>query len=66
MKRLDDEMRDEYEEGVLKEGIRGKYYEEYRSGTNLVLLAPDVAAAFPTEAEVNEALRTLMRERKAA
>jgi len=60
------EMLEEYAEGVLTNGVRGKYYEQYRSGTNLVLLAPDVAAAFPTEAEVNEALRTLMREREAA
>lgn len=56
----DDEMRDEYDEGVLKDGVRGKYYERYRRGTNLALLAPDVRAAFPTDDAVNEALRSLM------
>ncbi len=42
-------------------GVRGKYYEEYKKGTNLVLLSPDVAAAFPDEDPVNSALRSLMR-----
>ena len=58
---LDDELRSEYDETVLKNGVRGKYVTRYRSGTNLVLLAPDVAAAFPTTEAVNEALRLLMK-----
>jgi len=45
----------------LGKGIRGKYFEEYKKGTNLVLLSPDVAAAFPDDASVNEALRSLMK-----
>ena len=57
---LDDELRPEYDETVLKDGVRGKYTSRYRQGTNLVLLAPDVAAAFPTEQAVNDALRLLM------
>lgn len=35
--------------------------ERFKKGTNLVLLEPDVAAAFPDEAAVNEALRLVMR-----
>ena len=58
---LDDELRAEYDETVLKDGVRGKYVARYRQGTNLVLLAPDVAAAFPTEQAVNDALRLLMK-----
>jgi hypothetical protein len=58
---LDDELRPEYDETVLKDGVRGKYTGRYRQGTNLVLLAPDVAAAFPTEQAVNDALRLLMK-----
>lgn len=58
---LDDELRPEYDETVLKDGVRGKYTSRYRQGTNLVLLAPDVAAAFPTEQAVNDALRLLMK-----
>ena len=46
---------------LLKGGVRGKYVERYRAGTNVVLMAPDVAQAFPTEEAVNEALRLVMR-----
>jgi hypothetical protein len=56
----DDDLRQEYDLSVLKGGVRGKYVERYRAGTNLALLAPDVRAAFPTDEAVNEALRSLM------
>ena len=39
----------------------GKYAERFREGTNLVLLAPDVAEAFPTAESVNEALRLVLQ-----
>ncbi|NNJ13734.1 hypothetical protein EKD04_025755 [Chloroflexales bacterium ZM16-3] len=58
---LDDDLRDEYDETVLTNGVRGKYTARIAAGTNLVRLAPDVAAAFPTEAAVNEALRLLLK-----
>lgn len=61
---FDDELRPEYDATVLKDGVRGKYAERYRTGTNLVLLAPDVAAAFPTSEAVNEALRLLLQVAK--
>lgn len=54
-------IRKEYGREDLGKGIRGKYSEEYKKGTNLVLLSPDVAAAFPDEASVNEALRSLLK-----
>ncbi len=58
----EDELRQEYDlADLLKGGVRGKYAERYREGTNLVLLAPDVARAFPDAAAVNEALRLVMR-----
>jgi len=56
-----EEMRKEYKRADLGKGIRGKYFNEYKKGTNLVLLSPDVAAAFPDDASVNEALRILMK-----
>ena len=60
-----DELRPEYDfRELLKGGVRGKYVERYRAGTNVVLLAPDVAQAFPTEDAVNEALRLVMRMAK--
>jgi len=55
-----DELRPEYHREDLGRGVRGKYFESYRKGTNLVLLSPDVAKAFPTEDAVNDALRSLI------
>ena len=57
-----DDLRPEYDlHDLLKGGVRGKYAERYRAGTNLVLLDPDVAKAFPSEQAVNEALRLVLR-----
>jgi hypothetical protein len=58
---LEDELRPEYNFSKMKGGVRGKYVERYRVGTNVVLLDPDVAKAFPTSDSVNEALRLLMQ-----
>jgi len=58
---LDDWPREEYGLSDLKDGVRGKYAERFKAGTNLVLLAPDVAEAFPSSKAVNDALRMLMR-----
>ena len=55
-----EEMRTEYRSEDLGPGVRGKYLEAYRTGTNLVLLNADVAKAFPTEEAVNNALRSLI------
>ena len=55
------ELRPEYDLSQLKGRVRGKYVERYREGTNLVLLEPDVAAAFPDAKAVNEALRQLIK-----
>jgi hypothetical protein len=57
----EDELRPEYDLSQLKGRVRGKYVERYREGTNLVLLEPDVAAAFPDAKAVNEALRRLIK-----
>jgi alpha-beta hydrolase superfamily lysophospholipase len=58
---LEDELRPEYDFSKMAAGVRGKYIERYRAGTNLVLLDPDIARAFPTDASVNEALRLLLQ-----
>jgi hypothetical protein len=55
------EMRAEYDFSELKGGVRGKYAERFRAGTNLVLLEPDVAQVFDDDASVNEALRSLIK-----
>lgn len=58
MKQSDEEdtLRPEYD---FSTGVRGKHHEAYRSGTNVVLLDPDVAEVFKDSASVNAALRTL-------
>jgi hypothetical protein len=55
----DDEMREEYD---FRGGVRGKYVERYRRGTNLVLLDPDLAKVFRDAETVNVALRQFLSE----
>ena len=52
----DDDLRTEYD---FSKAVRGKYYDRYRSSSNIVVLDPDVSAAFPNAALVNDALRML-------
>jgi hypothetical protein len=61
MKKDKDDIRPEYRREDLGPGVRGKFYEEFRQGTNLVLLSPDVAAVFPDDKAVNDALRALVQ-----
>lgn len=56
-----DELRDEYDFSALAQGVKGKYYDRARAGTNLVLLEPEIAQAFPDSKAVNEALGLLLR-----
>jgi len=56
----DPDIRSGYAREDLGHGIRGKHLAAHRRGTNLVLLRPDIAKAFPTTEAVNEALRFLM------
>jgi hypothetical protein len=51
------EMRAEYD---FSGGVRGKYVDRYRRGTNVVLLDPALADAFPDSKSVNDALRALL------
>lgn len=53
----DDDLRPEYD---LFGGVRGKHFEAYRKGTNVIFLDPDVAAVFKDSAAVNTALRLLL------
>jgi hypothetical protein len=63
---MEDELRTEYDlHALLKGGVRGKYAERYRAGTNLILLEPDVAKAFANDpAAVNKALRLVIQLKK--
>ena len=53
-----DEMRPEY---GFSTGVSGKHAARYASGTNVVVLAPDVASQFRTAEEVNETLRAVTK-----
>ncbi len=59
-KKIDDELRPEYDLSKLKGGVRGKYYKRAMAGTNLVLIEPDLAKTFPDTDSVNRALRHLL------
>lgn len=50
----------------MKGGVRGKYYERARAGTNFVLIEPDLANVFPDADSVNRALRLLADTAEAA
>ena len=60
-----DDLRPEYDFASMKGGIRGKYVARLRRGSNLVLLEPEVAAAFPSAEAVNEALRGVLNTTRA-
>jgi hypothetical protein len=65
-KKVGDELRPEYDLSQLKGGIRGKYYKRAMVGTNLVLIEPDLAKAFPDTDSVNRALRLLVNAASSA
>ena len=63
---INDDLRPEYDLSQLKGGVRGKYYQQAKAETNLVLIEPDLARVFPDEASVNRALRLLLTAADAA
>ena len=54
----DPDMLDEYD---FSKGIRGKYVKRLATGSNIVVLSPDVAEVFTDSDSVNEALRVLAK-----
>ena len=52
-----DDIRPEYSPDLIKSGVRGKYADRYKQGTNLVLIDPDLQELFPDSESVNRALR---------
>jgi hypothetical protein len=57
-KSADKEMLAEYD---FSHGVRSKYFRRYHRGTNVVVLEPDVAKAFPNAEVVNDCLRALTK-----
>lgn len=58
---LNDWLRPEYKRSDLGELVRGKYASRIRTSTNVIVLDPQVAKAFPNDEAVNNALRGLMK-----
>ena len=63
--RTTDDLLPEYDFASMKGGVRGKYVARLRKGSNIVVLEPEIAAAFPSDAAVNEALRGVLNTTKA-
>ena len=61
----DVDIRPEYDLAALGRPARGKYARRFSAGTNVVVLEPEVAKAFPDSAAVNDALRVVMRASRA-
>lgn len=61
-----DELRPEYKRSDFGTLVRGKYARRAAEATNVVVLEPQVARAFPNDRAVNTALRGLLRTRKSA
>ncbi len=59
------DMRPEYDFRSMKGGVRGKYVERVRESTNIVVIEPEVAEAFPTARAVNEALKGVLNTARA-
>lgn len=54
-----DELRPEYKRSNFGVLVRGKYTQQLRANSNVVVLDPEVAELFPNAATVNAALRSL-------
>ena len=61
-----DEPRPEYKRSDFGALVRGKYAERVKQATNVIVLEPRVARAFPNDKAVNPALRHVMRSRKSS
>ena len=61
MNNIDDVMRDEYDPALFDDAEVGKYAERLRQASNVVIVDPDVAVAFPNNEAVNNALRELLK-----
>ncbi|MBV6450261.1 MAG: hypothetical protein MHPDNHAH_00984 [Anaerolineales bacterium] len=65
MKKRDDyELREEYDLSKMIVLPKGRFDPKRRLGTNVVVLEPEIAKAFPSDEAVNEALRLLLRAAK--
>jgi hypothetical protein len=65
IKKQDDyELRDEYDLSKMPVLPKGRFDPKRRAGTNVVVLEPEIARAFPSDEAVNKALRLVMKAAK--
>ncbi|OIP89007.1 MAG: hypothetical protein AUK55_15275 [Syntrophobacteraceae bacterium CG2_30_61_12] len=57
----DYELQDEYDLSQMPIMPKGRYAPERRIGSNVIVLEPDLARAFPTDEAVNKALRLILQ-----
>jgi hypothetical protein len=62
MSNSQDDLKPEYSPELIKSGARGKYAQQYKEGTNVVVIEPDLMRAFPNAKAVNDALRKYLAE----
>jgi hypothetical protein len=65
-RKVDEGMRSGYKRSDFGVLVRGKYARRMRESSNVVVLEPELARAFPSARAVNAALRRLLRDRQAA
>ncbi|SER38121.1 hypothetical protein SAMN05421690_102249 [Nitrosomonas sp. Nm51] len=66
MSNTNDDLEKEYDLKSLGKGVRGKYFDQYQKGTNVVVIDPDLSKAFPNSKAVNDALRKILENQKKA
>lgn len=66
MNKSNDDLEQEYDLQSLGKGVRGKYFEDYQKGTNVVVIDPELSKAFPNAKAVNDALRKVLDNQKKA
>ena len=66
MNKSNDDLEREYDLKSLGKGVRGKYFEDYQKGTNVVVIDPELSKAFPNAKAVNDALRKVLDNQKKA
>lgn len=65
IKKQDDyELREEYDLSKMTVLPKGRFDPKRRMGSNIVVLEPEIAKAFPNDEAVNKALRLILKASK--
>ncbi|MCX6037076.1 MAG: hypothetical protein NTW99_04140 [Chloroflexi bacterium] len=65
IKKQDDyELREEYDLSKMSVLPKGRFDSKRRAGTNVIILEPELAKAFPNDESVNNALRLVLKAAK--